>query len=449
MKKVLIANRGEIALRAVRACRKAGMESVAVYSQADAASPHVWAADQAVCIGPASASSSYLISGLLIEVAKKTGCDAVYPGYGFLSERETFARECVEAGLIFVGPSAEIIATMGDKAAARRTAKRLGIPVVPGTEQGFTSAKDASAFMDEVGFPMLLKASAGGGGRGMRVVRDQASFKSMFEQASAEALSAFGNGEVYMERFFEKVRHIEVQVFSDKHGNHRHLFERDCSVQRRHQKLVEEAPSPVVKPAARKAMTDAALAIIEGINYENAGTIEFIFEPESQRFYFIEMNTRIQVEHPVTELITGLDLVVEQLRVAAGEPISFDQIELLPERSAIEWRICAEDPARGFAPSPGRISRWRSPLSPSVRVDTSAYEGYAVPPHYDSMIAKLVVGGETREEVLERSQQALSEFEIAGIPTTIPFHLELLEEEDFQLGRVHTRWLDERFSAGG
>jgi len=444
MKRVLIANRGEIALRAVRACRKAGLESVAVYSQADAASPHVWAADHAVCLGPAAASNSYLLADLQLEVARATHCDAVYPGYGFLSERESFANACQEAGLIFVGPSPEVIATMGDKAAARRTAQSLGVPVVPGSQEGFFSSVDALPVALEIGFPLLLKASAGGGGRGMRVARDASDFKSLFDQASAEAQSAFGNGEIYLERFFENVRHIEVQVFSDSHGNHRHLWERDCSVQRRHQKLVEEAPSPVVNPNVRRAMTEAAVTIIESINYRNAGTIEFIYEVDTEQFFFIEMNTRIQVEHPVTELITGLDLVVEQLRVAAGEKISFEQMKTLPNRTAIEWRICAEDPKRGFAPSPGRITRWRPPIGGQTRVDTHVYEGYAVPPHYDSMIAKLLVSGTTRAEVLELSRQALAGFEVEGIPTTIPFHRQLLENPAFKDATIHTRWLDER-----
>lgn len=444
MKRVLIANRGEIALRAVRACRKAGLESVAVYSQADAASTHVWAADHAVCIGPAAATSSYLLADLQLEVARATMCDAVYPGYGFLSERESFATACQEAGLIFVGPSPEVIATMGDKAAARRTAQSLGVPVVPGSQEGYFSSKDALPVALEIGFPLLLKASAGGGGRGMRVARDASDFKSLFDQASAEAQSAFGNGEIYLERFFENVRHIEVQVFSDRHGNHRHLWERDCSVQRRHQKLVEEAPSPVITPSVRRAMTEAAVTIIESINYQNAGTIEFIYEVDTEKFFFIEMNTRIQVEHPVTELITGLDLVVEQLRVAAGEKISFEQMKTLPSRAAIEWRICAEDPKRGFAPSPGRITRWRPPIGGQTRVDTHVYEGYAVPAHYDSMIAKLLVSGNTRDEVLELSRKALAGFEVEGIPTTLSFHRELLENQAFKDATIHTRWLDER-----
>lgn len=444
MKRVLIANRGEIALRAVRACRKAGFESVAVYSRADAASPHVWAADRAVCIGAASASGSYLLADLLIEVARATGCDAVYPGYGFLSERESFAKACLEAGLTFIGPSPEVIATMGDKAAARRTALSLGVPVVPGSKDGFVSAESALPHAKEIGFPLLLKASAGGGGRGMRVVRDVLAFKEMFGQASAEALSAFGNGEIYMERFFENVRHIEVQVFGDRHGNYRHLWERDCSVQRRHQKLVEEAPSPLVGDQVRREMTEAALAMIEKIKYENAGTIEFIFDVSSQKFFFIEMNTRIQVEHPVTELLTDLDLVVEQLRVASGETISFEQMKKLPERAAIEWRICAEDPARGFAPGPGRITRWRAPGGEQVRLDSHVYEGYEVPPHYDSMIAKLLVGGRDRKEVLERSRRALADFQVSGIPTTLSFHRELLENPAFEEAAIHTRWLDER-----
>lgn len=444
MKRVLIANRGEIAMRAVQACRKAGLESVAVYSQADAAAPHVWAADQAICIGPAPASKSYLLGDLQIEVARATHCDAVYPGYGFLSESESFANACKEARLIFIGPSAEVIATMGDKAAARRTAISLGISVVPGSEEGFLSARDALPVAESIGFPLLLKASAGGGGRGMRVVTTVEAFHTTFEQASAEALSAFGNGEIYMERFFENVRHIEIQVFSDRHGNHRHLWERDCSVQRRHQKLVEEAPSPVISDRIRREMIQAALTLIESIKYENAGTIEFIFDVESQDFFFIEMNTRIQVEHPVTELITDVDLVVEQLRIAAGLPISFEQMTEAPKRAAIEWRICAEDPTRGFAPSPGRITRWRPPCGSHTRVDTHVYEGYEVPPHYDSMIAKLLVSGKDREEVMGRSRYALADFQVSGAHTTIPFYRDLLATPAFLEARIHTRWLDQQ-----
>ncbi len=443
MKRVLIANRGEIALRAARACRKAGLESVAVHSQADGASPHIWAADHAVAIGPPSPSASYLRSDVLIEVARATGCDAVYPGYGFLSERASFANACREAGLIFIGPSAEVIATMGDKAAARRTAEALGVPVVPGSREGFVSAEAALPEAERIGYPLLLKASAGGGGRGMRVVRDPSEFEAQFMQAYSEALSAFGNGEIYLERFFERVRHIEIQVFGDRHGNYRHLWERDCSVQRRHQKLVEEAPSPVLPDAQRRAMTQAALAIVESIGYENAGTIEFIFDIESGQFFFIEMNTRIQVEHPVTELITGLDLVVEQLRVAAGHPVSFEQMRGAPERAAIEWRVCAEDPDRGFMPGPGTIRRWRPPGTAQTRVDTHVYPGYTVPAHYDSMIAKMLVHGRDRAEVIERSDDALADFEVSGIPTTLAFHRKLVRHPAFRDAAIHTKWLDE------
>jgi acetyl-CoA carboxylase biotin carboxylase subunit len=443
MRRVLIANRGEIALRAIRACRKAGLQSVAVYSEADKASPHIWAADHAICIGPPPAMKSYLQSNVLITVAKATHCDAIYPGYGFLSERSEFAEACKEAGLIFIGPSAEVIATMGDKAVARRTAQSLGVPVVPGSSEAFVSAHGAFEVAESIGYPLLLKASAGGGGRGMRVVREPGEFIALFEQASAEALSAFGSGEMYIERFFEKVRHIEVQVFGDEHGNYRHLWERDCSVQRRHQKLVEESPSPALSAAQRKAMTDAALSIVENIRYNNAGTIEFIFDVESEKFFFIEMNTRIQVEHPVTELITGLDLVVEQLRVASGERISFDQARTFPSRVAIEWRVCAEDPDRGFMPGPGMIRRWRPPENSFTRIDSHAYQGYAVPPHYDSMIAKLLVHGENRKEVLERSQYSLSDFEVAGIPTTLSFHRKLVNHPAFRNAQIHTKWLDE------
>jgi acetyl-CoA carboxylase, biotin carboxylase subunit len=442
VRRVLIANRGEIALRAVRACRGLGLKSVAVHSTADRNSPHLWAADRAVCIGPPPPRSSYLSGPSLLEVARRTGCDAVYPGYGFLSENSEFARQCGDAGLIFVGPGADAIALMGDKVAARRVASALGIPVVPGSEGGFLAAAEAQRLAEEIGFPLLLKASGGGGGRGMRIVRRAEEFTAQFEQATAEAEAAFGRSEIYLECFFPKVRHIEIQIFRDRHGTPAHLWERDCSVQRRHQKLVEEAPSPVLQPRARREMAEAALTLICELDYENAGTVEFIYDVESERFFFIEMNTRIQVEHPVTEMLTGIDLVTEQLRVAAGEPLSFATPAEPEGRSAIEFRINAEDPALDFRPAPGTLTSWRPPSGPGIRLDTHAYQGYAVPPYYDSLLGKLIVCGESRKEAIAASRQALARFEVAGVSTTIPFHADLVTRPEFDRGEVHTTWVE-------
>lgn len=444
MRRVLVANRGEIALRAIRVCRQLSLESVAVYSSADANSSHRWTADRAVCIGPPPPKSSYLNAGALIETAIALKCDAIYPGYGFLAENHAFAERSKEAGLTFIGPDSECIARMGDKVAARQAAAALGIPVVPGSEQGFTSAGPAKLASGGIGFPLLLKASGGGGGRGMRVVDRPDDFVALFEQASAEALAAFGNAEVYLERFFPQVRHIEIQVFGDTHGNHVHLGERDCSVQRRHQKLVEEAPSPALDNATRHQMAEAAVALIKALNYVNAGTVEFIYDPSSGKFFFIEMNTRIQVEHPVTEMVTGTDLVTEQFRVAAGEPLSFGST-FSEGRSAIEFRINAEDATRDFQPSPGTLKRWRPPNGRDVRIDSHAYENYAVPPYYDSMLAKLIVSGPDRASCVETARLALARFQVSGLTTTVPFHAQLLQQPEFSRAEVHTRWIEENF----
>ena len=443
MKRVLIANRGEIALRAVRACRVAGLQSVAVYSTPDVSSPHVWAADQAVCIGPAAALQSYLDEDRLMEVAKATQCDAVYPGYGFLSERAKFAERCGDEGLVFIGPSPDVIEAMGDKAEARKRAEARGVPVVPGSSAAFADVGEAAKSARDIGFPLLLKASAGGGGRGMRVAQNEAAFAELFMQASAEASSAFGNGEIYLERFFSRVRHIEVQIFGDSHGNVRHFGERDCSVQRRHQKIIEEAPSPVLEPHERRELLQSAVALGEAIGYQNAGTVEFIFDVESRRFFFIEMNTRIQVEHPVTEALTGYDLVAEQLKVAAGDRLSADPVKPPEVGAAIEWRICAEDPSRGFKPSPGRIRNWPRPSGVGIRFDTHAYSGYDVPPFYDSMLGKLIVSGRDRREAIARSEAALMSFSDTGIATNVPFHLDLLHSRKFRDAEIHTRWIEE------
>ncbi len=442
LKRVLVANRGEIALRIIRACRAVGIETVAVHSSADAGSAHVWAADRAVCIGPPPSTESYLRTDALLHVALASGCDAVHPGYGFLAENVDFAGRCAAEGLVFVGPSAETISLMGDKVAARRTAIRYGLDVVPGSPGAFTDGAEAAALAGGIGFPLLLKARSGGGGRGMRVAPDMDAFEGLFAQASGEAESAFGDGGIYLERYFPAVRHIEVQVFGDTHGNARHLWERDCSVQRRHQKLIEEAPSPVLDAATRRKMCSAAEALTAGVGYVGAGTVEFIYDVEGRKFFFIEMNTRIQVEHPVTEMVTGLDLVVEQLRVAGGAPLSFARRRPKIDGHAIEFRLNAEDPARNFMPSPGRLACWRPPAGSGVRLDSHVFEGYAIPPYYDSLLGKLIVHGTDRADAVARAAAALTGFVVDGVHTTIPFHRRVLEHPDFLEDRIHTVWVE-------
>ena len=446
MRRVLIANRGEIALRAIRTCRQLRLDSVAVYSSADGNSPHRWAADQAVCIGPPPPKASYLNDAALIAIAAATKCDAVYPGYGFLAENAGFAARCAEAGLTFIGPGADVIAQMGDKVAARQAAAALGIPVVPGSNDGFTVAAEAKARADSIGYPLLLKASAGGGGRGMRVVPDAGGFTPLFEQATAEAAAAFGKPDVYLERFFPRVRHIEIQVFGDSHGNYVQLGERDCSVQRRHQKLIEEAPSPALDPATRKAMAEAAVTLIHALKYVNAGTVEFIYDPASAKFFFIEMNTRIQVEHPVTEMITGSDLVAEQFRVATGEKLSVGPANGAAG-AAIEFRVNAEDADHDFRPSPGMLKRWRPPSGRDIRLDSHVYENYVVPPFYDSMLGKLIVTGRDRAAAIATAASALARFDVAGIATTVPFHAALLRRPEFARAEIHTRWIENEWRA--
>jgi acetyl-CoA carboxylase biotin carboxylase subunit len=447
VQRVFVANRGEIALRAVRACRKLGLQSVAAYSQADRNSPHVWAADAGVCIGPPAPALSYLNGAALIEAARGTGCDAVYPGYGFLSEKSAFAADCRAEGLTFIGPSPEAISAMGDKVEARRIAKANGVSVVPGSPQGFTDVGQAATLAKDIGFPLLLKASGGGGGRGMRIAASMDDFAALFTQASAEAQAAFSNPEIYLERFFPKVRHIEIQVFGDRHGNAIHLWERDCSIQRRHQKLVEEAPSPVLAVKTRQEMAEAAVTLVRNMKYEGAGTIEFIFDIDSGKWFFIEMNTRIQVEHPVTEEIFGVDLVAEQLRVAAGEPISFKQPTPSNGRCAIEFRINAEDPRNGFRPSPGVITEWSPPSGKGIRLDSHVYKSYAVPPYYDSLLGKLIISGGNRGDVLAAAGSALARFQVSGIATTIPFHAQLVDCKPFVDGSAHTRWVEQEMMA--
>lgn len=444
MKKLLVANRGEIAVRVIDACRKAGIKSVAVYSEADRYSRHVWMADESVCIGPAPASQSYLDIEKLLFVAKAKGVDAIHPGYGFLAENAGFARACAEAGLIFVGPNANMIDLMGNKVMARQAASRAGVPIVPGTE-GFTLVDLPKIMVKvlEIGFPLLLKAAAGGGGRGMRVVRAIGELEREFKQAVREAEAAFGDGTVYMERYFDKARHIEVQVLSDRHGSHIHLGERDCTIQRRHQKLIEESPSPALSVAERKEVCDLAVSLTRKINYENAGTVEFLYDAVNGGFFFIEMNTRIQVEHAVTEMVTGVDIVYEQLRIAAGEPMELKISEGKPWEYAIEWRINAEDAAREFQPSPGTLTHWGCPQGRGVRLDSHVYPGYTVPVNYDSLLGKLIIGGHTREEAIERSRQVLSIFSVQGVSTTIPFYLLLMQQPEFKKSEIFTRWVDD------
>ena len=445
MKRVFIANRGEIAARILRTCRAAGLEAVAVYSTADRDTPYLSDADRAVCIGPAPAAQSYLLGDALLAAALGTGCDAIHPGYGFMAENAGFARRCAEHGLTFIGPSPEAIELMGDKIAGRAAAIANGVPVVPGSDASIGDVEAAKGQADAIGYPLLLKASAGGGGRGMRVVNEPSEIESHLAAAGAEAQAAFSDSRIYMERYFPRVHHVEVQVFGDRHGNHVHLGERDCSAQRRHQKLVEESPSPVLTSARRDDICDAAIRLARGVDYENAGTVEFIYDPAGDRCYFIEMNTRIQVEHPVTEMVTGTDLVLEQLRVAAGERLSFTAQSVEHRGHAIEWRINSEDPARGFLPTPGRLTRWSPPCEgPDVRVDTFVREGQAVTPYYDSMLAKLIVRGDSRADALARSAAALDAFEVEGVSTTIGFQRAMVDHRDFIAGSVHTRWIEER-----
>lgn len=440
MKRVLIANRGEIALRIQRACRDLGLESVAVYSDADAGSRHVLLSTESVHIGASQARQSYLDKQKIIQAALDTGAHAIHPGYGFLAEDDAFAEMCEQAGLIFIGPTADSIRRMGDKIAAKELAEEFGVPLVPGGN--IDPQGDLDQLAQGLSYPVLLKAASGGGGRGMRVVHEAAGFRQAVQQARAEATEAFGDGTVYWESYIANARHIEVQVLSDTHGNHIHLGERDCTLQRRHQKLLEESPSPVLSEAQRQELFDAALRITSGMNYRGAGTVEFLFDMDRRSIHFIEMNTRIQVEHPVTELVYGVDLVREQLRIAAGKPISDYVLHATPKGCAIECRINAEDPSRGFMPNPGRITRLSLPGGPGVRVDTHCENGTLVSPFYDSMIAKLLVWDVDREQALARMQRALEEFVIEGLATTIPFHLQIVKTPDFINSQHNTRWIE-------
>ncbi len=436
--KVLIANRGEIALRVLRACRELGVRTVAVHSTADANAMHVRLADESVCIGPPPAKESYLNAASIIAAAEITGAAAIHPGYGFLAENADFAEMVIEHGFAFVGPRPEHIRVMGDKIEAKAAAVAAGLPVVPGTNGPVADLDEAAAAAEEIGYPLLVKAAAGGGGRGMSVVHDPADLAEGVRRAQGEARAGFGDDRVYMERYLQNPRHIEVQVFGDAHGSVVHLFERDCSLQRRHQKLLEEAPSPALNAAERAEIGAVVTAAMRRIGYLGAGTVEFLYE--GGRFYFIEMNTRIQVEHPVTELVTGVDLVQEQLKVAAGRPLSVRQEELVLIGHAIEVRINAEDPAT-FAPAPGRIDAYHPPGGPGVRVDSAIFTGYTVPPWYDSLVGKLIVHGPDRAACLARLERALAEFVVDGIPTTVPLFRALLREPDIRHGDYDTGWL--------
>jgi acetyl-CoA carboxylase biotin carboxylase subunit len=439
-KKILIANRGEIALRVIRTCKEMGIKTVAVYSTADKESLHVKFADEAVCIGPPPSNFSYLNMSSIIAAAEITNADAIHPGYGFLSENAKFSKVCRDHGIKFIGASPEMINAMGDKSNAKDTMKKAGVPCIPGSDGLLRDAREGKKLGKEIGYPVIIKATAGGGGRGMRIIWKEEDFEAAWDSARQEALAAFGNDGIYMEKYIEEPRHIEIQIAGDQYGKVVHLSERDCSIQRRHQKLLEEAPSPFVTPELRDKMGEAAIAAGASIGYEGVGTVEFLVD-RHRHFYFMEMNTRIQVEHPVTEEVIFYDLIKEQILIAAGVPISGKNY--FPQRHAMECRINAEDPYKNFAPSPGRITTLHKPGGPGVRIDSHIYAGYSIPPNYDSMIAKLIVSAATREECILRMERALSEFVIEGVKTTIPLHLQLMQNEDFKAGNFTTAFMNE------
>lgn len=438
-KKILIANRGEIALRVIRTCREMGIKTVAVYSTADRDSLHVRFADEAVCIGPPPSRQSYLSIQNIISAAEVTGADAIHPGYGFLSENAEFSQICADYGIKFIGATAAQINGMGDKATAKATMIKAGVPVVPGSEGLLESVEQGKELAEGIGYPVIVKATAGGGGRGMRIINKPDEFEKAWNDARTESAAAFGNDGLYLEKFVEEPRHIEIQIIGDQFGKVCHLSERDCSIQRRHQKLVEETPSPIITPELREKMGAAAIKGAQAIGYEGAGTIEFLVDKHGD-FYFMEMNTRIQVEHPITEEVTDFDLIKEQIKVAAGEPIL--GVNYTPKLFAMECRINAEDPANNFRPAPGKITNLHFPGGHGVRIDSHVYSGYTIPPNYDSMIAKLIVSGQSREEVLTRMKRALQEFVIEGIKTTIPFHIKLMDDPGFKSGNFTTKYLE-------
>jgi acetyl-CoA carboxylase biotin carboxylase subunit len=445
--RILVANRGEIALRVIRACRDLGIEVVAVFSEADRGAPYLQLADQAICIGPAVASESYLKIPRLISAAEVGNVQAIHPGYGFLSENPHFAQICRDCHIEFIGPPAEAMRLLGNKNEARKLAQANDVPVVPGSEGLLENEAEALRLAHQIGFPVLIKAAAGGGGRGMRVAHNDLSLQTGFKAAQQEAEKAFKDGSIYLEKYIEQPRHVEVQFLGDRHGNVIHLWERDCSLQRRHQKLVEESPAPNLSDAVRQQMCAAAVRLAKAAGYHGAGTCEFLVDKQ-HRFYFIEVNARIQVEHPVTEMVTGIDLVREQIRIAAGEPLTLRQEEVVPRGAAIECRINAEDPNAGFRPSPGTITRWQVPGGPGVRLDTHVVTGYRVPPHYDSLIAKLIVHQPTRPLALACMRRALAEFVIEGVQTTIPLHREIFNHSSFIEGQVDTTFIERNWQKG-
>lgn len=442
-KKVLIANRGEIALRIIRACREMGIQTVVVHSTADANAMAVRLADESVCIGPPASKDSYLNIPSILSAASVTGAEAIHPGYGFLSENEQFARMVEEHGFTFIGPKPEHIEMMGDKVMAKKTAKALGLPVIPGSEGAVASAEEGRAFADQAGYPVLIKAASGGGGKGMKVVRKSEDFAEAFSTARAEAKANFGDDRVYIEKYLEKPRHIEIQIFGDTHGNAIHLGERDCSLQRRHQKVLEESPSPALSEEERSYIGTLAADMVRNMGYRGAGTIEFLYE--NGQFFFMEMNTRIQVEHPVTEMLTGIDLIAEQIRVAAGEELSVQKDLIRFRGHAIEVRINAEDPET-FIPSPGRITQFHAPGGLGVRFDSAIYAGYSIPPYYDSMIGKLIVHGRNRDECIRRLRRAIVETVVDGVKTTLPLHMWILDQPDFQSGDYTIHWLEKKLA---
>ena len=442
MKKVLIANRGEIAVRIIRACKELGIETVAVFSEADEEALHVQLADEAYCIGPKLSKDSYLNFSSIISVANLTNCDGIHPGYGFLAENASFAELCEECNIEFIGPTSDAISRMGTKDVARETMRKAGVPIVPGSSGIVADEHDALQIAEKIGFPVIIKATAGGGGKGIRVAKNKEELLTGINITQKEAAAAFGNPGVYIEKYIEIFRHVEVQVLADKYGNTIHFGERDCSIQRRMQKLVEEAPSPAITPELRAAMGEAAVKAAQAVNYRGAGTVEFIFDHINKKFYFMEMNTRIQVEHPVTEMITGIDLIQQQLKIASGEELKYKQEDIKINGWSIECRINAENPSKNFMPSPGEVTMYMPPGGFGVRVDSAMYTGYSIPPFYDSMVAKLIVHADTREEAVSRMKRALDEFIIEGVETTIPFHARLMDHEVFKSGDFNTKFLD-------
>lgn len=439
-RKILIANRGEIAVRIIRACKEMGIKTVAIFSEADKDALHVELADEAFCVGPTSSLKSYLNIPNIISAANIAEVDAIHPGYGFLSENSHFAEVCQESGFVFIGPSPEVIRKMGDKALARHTMKSAGVPIIPGTEEGITDIDKAVSIAQKIGYPIIIKAALGGGGKGMRIAHSDDELVNAINTAKSEAQAAFGNSEVYLEKYLARPRHIEFQILADQYGNIIHLGDRDCSIQRRHQKMIEESPSPALSPEQRAIMGEIAVKAAQAVDYTNAGTVEFLLD-EDNNYYFIEMNTRIQVEHPVTEMITGIDLVKAQIRIAAGQELTLSQAEVKFNGTAIECRINAENPDKDFLPSPGMISKYLPPGGPGVRLESAVYQGYTVPPFYDSMIGKVITWGADRDEAISRMQRTLDEFVIEGVKTTIPFHQLVLNNPFFQKGEVYTDFI--------